>query len=260
MATARFTLAHTFCPFSKSAPARSLFQGSWTAAAAPAGRCVRHISSFGYTQAKALVYSRHGEPRDRLQLHSYSIPAATSTQATVRMLASPINPADVNQIQGVYPSKPVFSTTLGTVEPSAVAGNEGVGEVVAVGAGVKTLVRGDWVFMRRTGMGTWRTHMQVDEADVAKVVDRDGLSALQVGTVSVNPVTAYRMLKDFGDWDFGLGGQGEWFVQNGANSGVGRAAIQLGREWGIKSINVIRERPGWEDLRDELTGLGPPKL
>jgi mitochondrial enoyl-[acyl-carrier protein] reductase / trans-2-enoyl-CoA reductase len=176
------------------------------------------------------------------------------------MLASPINPADVNQIQGVYPNKPVFSTSLGTAEASAVAGNEGVGEVVSVGGAVKTLTRGDWVIMRRTGMGTWSTHLQVNEADVVKVSDREGLNALQVGTVSVNPVTAYRMLKDFTDWDFGLGGQGEWFVQNGANSGVGRAAIQLAAEWGIKSINVIRERPGWEAIKDELEALGATKV
>lgn len=54
-------------------------------------------------------------------------------------------------------------------------------------------------------------------------------------------------------------GSGEWFIQNGANSGVGRAAIQLGRLWGLRSINVVRERPTEEEtakLREELTALG----
>jgi trans-2-enoyl-CoA reductase len=52
---------------------------------------------------------------------------------------------------------------------------------------------------------------------------------------------------------------GAWFVQNGANSGVGRAAIQLGRLWGLRSINVIRERAtpeGTEALKKELEELG----
>lgn len=53
---------------------------------------------------------------------------------------------------------------------------------------------------------------------------------------------------------------GAWFVQNGANSGVGRAAIQLGRLWGLRSINVVREREGdpaaTEALRQELLDLG----
>lgn len=59
--------------------------------------------------------------------------------------------------------------------------------------------------------------------------------------------------------------EGDWFAQNGANSGVGRAAIQLGKSWGLKSINVIRARPDadgqsgaeqTEKLKQELRNLG----
>lgn len=59
------------------------------------------------------------------------------------------------------------------------------------------------------------------------------------------------MLKDFAHME-----KGDWFIQNGANSGVGRSAIQMGRLWGYKSINVIRNRPGVEELKEELKGLG----
>jgi NADPH:quinone reductase-like Zn-dependent oxidoreductase len=31
-----------------------------------------------------------------------------ATQVNLRLLTAPMNPADVNQIQGVYPSKPPF--------------------------------------------------------------------------------------------------------------------------------------------------------
>jgi trans-2-enoyl-CoA reductase len=54
-------------------------------------------------------------------------------------------------------------------------------------------------------------------------------------------------------------GSGEWFIQNGANSGVGRAAIQFGNLWGLRSINVIRERDtpeATEALKQELLDLG----
>ena len=217
----------------------------------------RSISAYGYTQSKALVYSQHGEPKDVLSLHTHSLSAPTQKLLTLRMLTSPINPADINQIQGVYPAKPAMDTQLGTNTPSAVGGNEGIAEVLNTGGGVKTIAKGDWVIMKSTGMGTWRTHMQVNESEVLKIDDKSGLSPLQVGTVSVNPCTAYRMLKDFVSWDWG---QAQWFIQNGANSGVGRAAIQLGREWGLKSINVIRDRPGWEDLKTELEELGATKV
>jgi mitochondrial enoyl-[acyl-carrier protein] reductase / trans-2-enoyl-CoA reductase len=158
----------------------------------------------------------------------------------------------------VYPSKPPFDTTLGTPEPSAVAGNEGAFEVTAIGSDVKTMSKGDWVIMKRTGQGTWRTHAQMDESELIRVDDRSQLTALQVGTVSVNSVTAYRMVKDFCNWDWLRSGE-EWLVQNGANSGVGRAVIQLAREWNIKTLNVIRERssPGDTDaLKRDLLDLG----
>jgi trans-2-enoyl-CoA reductase len=213
----------------------------------------RRISAYGYEQAKALTFQKYGDPKDVLSLHSHSISPAHSNLLTLRFLASPINPADINQIQGVYPSKPTFTTALGTSDPIAVGGNEGVAEVIAAGEKVRGLRRGDWVVMRRQGFGTWRTHAQTTEEEVLKIEDKGGLTPVQAGTVSVNPCTAYRMLRDFVQLK-----EGEWFIQNGANSGVGRAAIQLGRLWGYKSINVVRARPEEElaKLKEDLQTLG----
>ncbi|PGH23006.1 hypothetical protein AJ80_02921 [Polytolypa hystricis UAMH7299] len=219
----------------------------------------RWIQTYGYTQAKALMYSKYGEPKDVLSLHTHSISAPHSTQVNLRLLAAPLNPADINQIQGVYPSKPPFTSILGTSTPSAVAGNEGAFEVLSAGSAVTSLQKGDWVIMKHTSMGTWRTHTQFDESQLLKINNADSsLTPLQVGTVSVNPVTAYRMIKDFCEWDWLRQGE-EWLIQNGANSGVGRAAIQLAREWGIKTINVVRERDTEAEtkaLKDELHALG----
>jgi trans-2-enoyl-CoA reductase len=117
--------------------------------------------------------------------------------------------------------------------------------------------KGDWIIMKHTGFGTWRTHTLAEESDVLKV-NKEGLTPIQVGTVSVNPCTAYRMLKDFEDIR-----EGQWFIQNGANSGVGRAAIQLGKQWGLKSINIIRDRPdpaATEAMKKELLELGATKV
>ena len=215
----------------------------------------RHISAYGYEQAKALIFSKYGEPQDVLRLHTHSISPPHSNLLTVRFLASPINPADINQIQGVYPSKPTFTTSLGTPEPVAVGGNEGVAEVIGTGEKVKGLKKGDWVVLKKPGFGTWRTHVQTTEDLLLKIEDKSGVTPIQVGTVSVNPCTAYRMLRDFPEG--GLS-EGDWFIQNGANSGVGRAAIQFGRLWGYKSINIVRDRPKeeLEQLRMELEELG----
>lgn len=177
---------------------------------------------------------------------------------TLRFLASPINPADINQIQGVYPSKPTFTTSLGTANPIAVAGNEGVAEIIALGDRAKSegFKKGDWVIMKAPGFGTWRTHAQATTEQVVKLEEgvREGINAIQAGTVSINPCTAYRMLKDFVELK-----EGDWFIQNGANSGVGRAAIQLAKNWGVKSINVIRGRDDKqqeEKLKQDLKDIG----
>jgi mitochondrial enoyl-[acyl-carrier protein] reductase / trans-2-enoyl-CoA reductase len=212
----------------------------------------RCISAYGYEQAKVLAIKQLGEPKDVLHLHGHSISPPHADLLTVRFLASPINPADINQIQGVYPTKPTFTTALGTSEPIAVGGNEGVAEVISKGSGVKGVDKGDWVIMKRQGFGTWRTHAQTKADELVVIKNKDGLTPEQVGTVSVNPMTAYRMLKDFVTLK-----PGEWFIQNGANSGVGRAAIQLGKLWGNKSLNIVRKREtGMEELKQDLRSLG----
>jgi trans-2-enoyl-CoA reductase len=218
----------------------------------PTAAQTRHKSVFGYEQAKALVFDAPGDPADVLHLHTHSISPAYRNLVNVRFLAAPINPADVNQVQGSYPSKAAFSTALGTAAPCAVGGNEGVAEVVAAGEGVTSLKKGDWVIMRRPAVGTWRTHAQAPEDDFVRVERHAGNTLAQVATVSVNPCTAYRMLRGFADMR-----EGDWFAQNGANSAVGRAAIQLARLWGFRSVNVVRAREGGVDaLAAELKALG----
>ncbi|KAK5635788.1 hypothetical protein RRF57_011500 [Xylaria bambusicola] len=223
----------------------------------PALTSVRWKSGpYGYTQAKALVFSQYGEPKDVLKLHTHSIsPSLPSSSILLRTLVAPINPADVNTIQGTYGIKPKFTSLIGTPEPSAIPGNEGVFEVVSSPPSSSGLAKGDWVIPAKTGFGTWRTHA-VAPADGVIKVDKEGLNPLQAGTVSVNPCSAYRMLRDYADPALR---EGDWFIQNGANSGVGRAAIQLGRLWGYRSINVIRARDSetaTQALKDELLALG----
>ena len=111
---------------------------------------------------------------------------------------------------------------------------------------------------KKTGIGSWRTHLQVPAEQVTKVENKEGVTAKQVGTVSVNPVTAWRLLRGFVDV-----GEGGWYIQNGANSGVGRAVTQLGRLWGMRGIVVIRAREdeGEEGrLREEMRALGAEKV
>ncbi|KAK6518498.1 mitochondrial 2-enoyl thioester reductase, variant 2 [Arthrobotrys conoides] len=216
-------------------------------------RASRHYSTrFGYAHSRCLVFSNFGQPEKVLKLHSYSVPPPYDDIINVKFIASPINPADINQLEGVYPEKPEFTLELGTGDKSAVPGNEGLVEIVSCGSKVNPSIRpGQWAIMSGPNFGTWRTYAQAREANLILIPDKEGLSPIQAATVSVNPSTAYRMLKDFAGLE-----PGDYFVQNAANSGVGRSAIQIGRLWGLKSINIIRDRPGIEKLKEELRTIG----
>jgi trans-2-enoyl-CoA reductase len=79
------------------------------------------------------------------------------------MLASPVNPSDINTIQGTYPVKPA--------RLPAVPGNEGVGVVVKAPEGGQSLLReGDWVIPRGPGMGTWQAYTHGTDEDFIKVL------------------------------------------------------------------------------------------
>ncbi|XP_031437956.1 enoyl-[acyl-carrier-protein] reductase, mitochondrial [Clupea harengus] len=188
----------------------------------------------------ALVYRKHGPDLDQLRMEQWDLPAVGAHSVRLQILAAPVNPADINMMQGTYPILPEFP---------AVGGNEGMGEVVEVGAGVSSVRVGDWVIPVDAGFGTWRTEAVCDAADLLSV-PRD-VSLLGASTVSVNPCTAYRMLHDFQHLR-----PGDTVIQNGANSAVGQAVIQIAAALGLRTINIVRDRPNYEGLAAELKARG----
>jgi len=100
-----------------------------------------------------MVYSQYGRPSEVLRVHTHRLPPITPKTLHLRFLAAPINPADVNQVEGVYPVKPPFTNELDAGDEVAVGGNEGVAEVIELGEDVNELKRGDWVVMARAGFG-----------------------------------------------------------------------------------------------------------
>jgi len=108
---------------------------------------------------------------------------------------------------------------------------------------------GDRVIPAKPGFGTWRTHAVV-EADTLDLVSNE-IPAAYAATIAVNPCTAYRMLKDFVALK-----PGDVVIQNGANSSVGQAVIQLARVMGLHTVNIMRNRPGFEERVEKLTSLG----
>ena len=181
-------------------------------------------------------FQEFGQPENVVDVEESSLQEdLKSGEVLVRMRMSPINPADINTIQGVYGIKP---------ELPAVPGNEGVGVVEKSGPGVSKIKTGQMVKLKE-GLGCWRQYAIVAEEELH--VLPENLEADQAAMLWVNPATAYRMLHDYVDLK-----AGDWIIQNAANSGVGRAVIQIAKAKGWKTINIVRR----ESLVGELKTIG----
>ncbi|GMM35134.1 enoyl-[acyl-carrier-protein] reductase [Saccharomycopsis crataegensis] len=202
--------------------------------------------------AKAIVYSNYGIPSEEIKVHKYTIDSPTADGVVLKTLAHPINPSDINQIEGVYPSRPQLAEILGSEIPIAVAGNEALSKVVEVGPDVKDLKVGDWVIPSFPNYGTWRSHCSGKESDYIKIGSPEGnLTKNAAACLSVNTCTAYEMLTTITKLE-----PGDWFVQNGGTSSVGRFAVQIAKILGYNSISVVRDRPNIEEVKQELQALG----
>lgn len=91
--------------------------------------------------------------------------------------------------------------------------------------------------MARPQLGTWTSHSNIPASSLFPIKHSGKLTDIQAATATINPPTAYRMLKDFVDLK-----PGDWLVQNGANSQVGLNVIQLAKVWGLKTVNFVRDR------------------
>src|SRR5271170_2342502 len=114
------------------------------------------MQSIRTLSSRAIVFPSTGNPHEVLSLHSYTLPETPKPGSLlVKFLAAPINPADLNQIEGVYPSKAKFHSLPGKDGDWAVGGNEGVVKIIAVGENVKEqgLEVGRWAIMKNTAFG-----------------------------------------------------------------------------------------------------------
>ena len=184
---------------------------------------------------KQLGFKRFGPPAEVLEMVTTNLisQALGGGDVLVRILAAPINPADLNTIEGTYGVKPPLPATPGI---------EGCGVVEASQSA--DFEAGDFViFLRRAS--TWASHTTLPSTALLKIPKT--IDPLQAAMLKVNPATAWQLLHGFGPLK-----SGEWIVQNVGNSAVGRCVIQLARDFGIRTISFVRRA----DQFQQLTALG----
>jgi mitochondrial enoyl-[acyl-carrier protein] reductase / trans-2-enoyl-CoA reductase len=174
------------------------------------------------TPGQRLVFRRTGRPADVLEAEAFEPRPPGPGEVLVKILAAPLNPADLNTIEGTYGVKPPLP---------AVPGIEGCGVVEASRSddfipGMRVM------FLRRADI--WASHTTLP-AEVLFALP-EGIDPLQAAMLKVNPATAWRLLHGFETLH-----RGDWVVQNLGNSAVGRCVIQLARDLGIRSVSFVRK-------------------
>ena len=167
-------------------------------------------------------------------VHCVEVPdigAPRPGEVAVDMLACPINPADILQIEGGYATRPATPCRIGA---------EGVGRVREVGREVSGIAVGDLVI--NLARENWVAAQILPASGVIKLPA--GIDVQQAAMLKVNAGTAACMLSDFVDL-----APGDWVIQNAANSGVGADVIRLARRGGYKTVNIVRRDSAVEPLR-----------
>ena len=124
------------------------------------------------------------------------------SSTVIELLLSPINPADINVIQGVYPS-PLIPVSLPTLSPQAspagsvfIGGNEGLAEVTHLGEGVTDLQERDWVVLAKPQRGAWSSNMNIPIADLLRISKADLRFNEVIGaTITVSSVACFALFR-----------------------------------------------------------------
>jgi NADPH:quinone reductase-like Zn-dependent oxidoreductase len=172
---------------------------------------------------KAIQIEAYGNPTEVVQVVDLpDVGAPAAGEVVIEVEASPINPYDLLLIAGDYGYRPRLPAIMGT---------EGAGRVVAVGVGVKHLKEGDRTLVPFLHPA-WAERVKTDAPWLRPLPPGD---INQFALMGVNPPTAYLLLTDIVKLP-----RGSWVIQNGANSGVGRATVAVAKALGLRTVNVVR--------------------
>lgn len=184
--------------------------------------------------SKAIVVRRFGGPEVLVE-EEVAVPYPGPGQVLVRVAAVGVNPADTYARSGISRPAPTLPYTPGT---------DGAGVVEAVGPGVGRFRAGDRVFLGRSITGTYAAFALATEDQVHHLPDR--LTFAQGAGVYVPYGTAHHALHHRA-----LAQPGETVLVHGASGGVGVAAVQMARAFGLNVLGTAGTVRGLELVRGE---------
>ena len=170
---------------------------------------------------------------ERLRLGEVPDPQPGPGQVLLRMRFAALNPADAFLAQGMYPTKPPLPHILG---------RDGVGDVVAMGAGVNNVRMGEAVGILRCdiGVNVWGTlaeKVMVPAENVIRIPS--GWSLEEMAGAPLVFLTAWQALTQWNDPP-APPHTGSVLLVTGASGGVGVASVLLGQSMQLTVVALSR--------------------
>ena len=204
---------------------------------------------------KAVVCDAWGTP-DTLQVKDVPLPEPGPGQVRIRVRVAAVNFPDALLVAGKYQFKPDFPFSPGA---------EFSGTVSALGDGVTSIAVGEKV-VGTAPFGAYAEEILADAAQVVALRDDTSDDELELaGSFLLTYGTSYHALKDRA-----AAKPGETLLVLGAGGGVGLAAVELGKQMGLRVIaaasteakrEAARSRGAevidytTDDFRDQLKAL-----
>lgn len=186
---------------------------------------------------RAIVVHEFGKP-EVMKLENVPTPAPGPSQVLVRIRAVGVNPVETYIRAGTYARKP---------NPPYIPGSDGAGEVETVGSDVKDFKHGDRVYVAGdnvalVGAGTYAEYALCNPAMLHRLPPK--VSFAQGAAMGVPYGTAFRAL-------FHRAGAkpAETVLVHGATGGVGIAAVQIARAYGLTVLGTGGTEQGLEIVK-----------
>jgi len=179
---------------------------------------------------------------ENIRVDEVADPLPAAGEVLIATEAATINPADAAVVSGA-----AAAGFPPSIRAPYTPGWDLTGRVVALGAGVDNALRDARVVgfspWFEAGHGTQASRVALPVSNIG--VAPDGLPAVQLTTVGLNGLTAWRAIDELNPV------AGETLVITGAAGSVGGFALELAIARGVRVIAAVRERD-----RDALLALG----
>jgi NADPH2:quinone reductase len=183
---------------------------------------------------KAIRVEEFGEPEE-MKLQDVPQPRPGKGQLLVRLHATGVNPVETYIRAGKYARLPDLPYT---------PGNDGAGAVEEVGDGVTDFNVGDRVYTAGSITGTYAEFALCEMTQVHRLPEK--ASFAQGAAMGTPYATAYRGLIQRG-----AARPNETLLIHGASGGVGSAAVQIARAFGLRVFGTAGTEEGRKLVRDQ---------